>query len=69
MVGAPPDLFHSYLGLAYLATIGDPDLKELDVGLCCSSETTRKIERAREGLLQLANGDNRRKWEQDGFWD
>lgn len=61
-VGGPPDIFHSYLGLAALATMGDGDLKEFDVGLCCSKETTRKIERARDGLLKGKG------WENDGFW-
>lgn len=61
--GAPPDIYHSYLGLAALATMGDEDLKEFDVGLCCTLETTRKIEKARDGLLQGRDRD----WE-DGFW-
>ncbi|KAH8736243.1 terpenoid cyclases/protein prenyltransferase alpha-alpha toroid [Ilyonectria robusta] len=66
-VGGPPDMYHSYLGLAALATMGDSDLKEFDVGLCCSKETTRKIERARAGLLDSIRGE-RRGWEGDGFW-
>ena len=65
-VGGPPDLYHSYLGLAALATLGDADLKEFDVGLCCSRETTTKIERAREGLLESARGNS---WDEDGFWE
>ncbi|KAM5347588.1 hypothetical protein ACJ41O_007412 [Fusarium nematophilum] len=64
-VGGPPDMYHSYLGLAALATMGEGDLKEFDVGLCCSKETTRKIERAREGLLESMR--ERRGWD-DGFW-
>lgn len=55
-VDGPPDLYHSYLGLAALATMGDADLKEFDVGLCCSKETTWKIELARDGLLERARG-------------
>ncbi|KAK7425751.1 geranylgeranyl transferase type-1 subunit beta [Neonectria magnoliae] len=66
-VGGPPDMYHSYLGLAALATMGDSDLKEFDVGLCCSKETTRKIERARAGLLDSTRGE-RKSWEGDGFW-
>ncbi|KIL93050.1 Protein prenylation [Fusarium avenaceum] len=31
-VGGPPDMYHSYLGLAALGTMGDDDLKEFDVG-------------------------------------
>lgn len=66
-VGGPPDMYHSYLGLAALATMGDSDLKKFDVGLCCSKETTRKIERARAGLLDSIRGE-RKGWEGDGFW-
>ncbi|OBS21562.1 hypothetical protein FPOA_07898 [Fusarium poae] len=29
-VGGPPDMYHSFLGLAALATMGDEDLKEFD---------------------------------------
>ncbi|PHH76437.1 hypothetical protein CDD80_1546 [Ophiocordyceps camponoti-rufipedis] len=50
--GGPPDLFHSYLGLAALALLGEPGLREMDVALCCSRDVSRKIERAREGLLK-----------------
>ncbi|KAI5463563.1 geranylgeranyl transferase type I beta subunit [Mariannaea sp. PMI_226] len=65
-VGGPPDLYHSYLGLAALAAMGESDLKDLDVGLCCSKETTKKIELAREGLLEHTRG--KKGWEGDGFW-
>ncbi|KAF4584041.1 geranylgeranyl transferase type I beta subunit [Ophiocordyceps camponoti-floridani] len=34
--GGPPDLFHSYLGLAALALLGEQGLREMDVALCCS---------------------------------
>ncbi|KAI9158055.1 Geranylgeranyl transferase type-1 subunit beta [Paramyrothecium foliicola] len=50
--GAPPDVFHSYLGLAALAMMGEPSLKELDVGLCCSKDITARIAKAGEGLLE-----------------
>ncbi|KAG6004404.1 hypothetical protein E4U21_001124 [Claviceps maximensis] len=66
-VGAHPDLFHSYLGLAALAVMGDADLKEFDVGLCCSRETTRKIELAREGLLRKYT-DGRAERSRKEFW-
>lgn len=62
VAGAPPDMYHSYLGLAALATMGDEDLKDFDVGLCCTLETTRKIEKAREGLFAGNNVWN------DSFW-
>jgi geranylgeranyl transferase type-1 subunit beta len=66
-VGGPPDMYHSYLGLAALGTMGDNDLKEFDVGLCCSQETTRKIQKARDGLLKSTKGEMR-TWRNDGFW-
>lgn len=66
-VGRPPDIYHSYLGLAALANMGESTLKEFDSGLCCSKETTRKIERAREGLLGRAK-ETSKAWGNDGFW-
>lgn len=49
--GSPPDVGHACLGLAALATMGDPGLKRLDPALCVSVETVGKIEKARRGLL------------------
>lgn len=66
---APPDIFHSYLGLAALATIREPGLKDFDVGLCCTKETTDKIARARDGLVGVIRQDAADDWEDDGFWD
>jgi geranylgeranyl transferase type-1 subunit beta len=66
--GTPPDIHHSYLGLAVLAVFGDADLKDFDVGLCCSKETTGKIEKAREGLLKATEGEDQTAWTSDGFW-
>ncbi|KAJ4113233.1 geranylgeranyl transferase type-1 subunit beta [Fusarium equiseti] len=66
-VGGPPDMYHSYLGLAALATMGDTDLKEFDVGLCCTQETTRKLIQARDGLLESTRGD-KKAWGSDSFW-
>ncbi|KAJ4200247.1 geranylgeranyl transferase type-1 subunit beta [Fusarium falciforme] len=66
-VGGPPDMYHAYLGLAALSTMGETDLKELDVGLCCSMDTTRKIQRARDGLVESIRGE-RKGWRDDGFW-
>jgi geranylgeranyl transferase type-1 subunit beta len=50
--GSPPDIFHSYLGLAALAMMGEENLKSFDVGLCCSKEAADKIQLASRGLLQ-----------------
>ena len=59
----PPDIYHSYLGLAALALLGEKGLKEFDVGLCCSKDTVRKIELARDGLREAEVSFD------DGFWD
>jgi len=53
--GGPPDLYHSYLGLAALATMGEPGLKEFDATLAVSAETARKIAAARSGLTARAD--------------
>ncbi|KJZ80073.1 hypothetical protein HIM_00787 [Hirsutella minnesotensis 3608] len=63
-VGGPPDVFHSFLGLAALSLMGEPELKDFDVALCCSSDTRRKLELARQGLLEVKTG-----FDGDGFWD
>ncbi|KAI6777871.1 farnesyltransferase geranylgeranyltransferase type-1 subunit alpha [Emericellopsis cladophorae] len=68
VAGAPPDLYHAYLGLAGLALLGESGIKEFDVGLCCSTETTAKIERARAGLIQRAEQDAESEQE-DRFWE
>ncbi|RCI09083.1 hypothetical protein L249_5125 [Ophiocordyceps polyrhachis-furcata BCC 54312] len=65
--GGPPDLFHSFLGLAALALLDEPGLKEMDVGLCCSRTLSRKVELAREGLLKVGGGEG--IFNGDGFWD
>lgn len=51
--GSPPDVGHASLGLAALATMGDPSLRKLDPVLCVSVDAVRKLELAREGLLKL----------------
>lgn len=43
--GYPPDLYHSYLGLATLAMMKEPGLKEVDPVLCASTETKEKMEK------------------------
>lgn len=67
--GGPPDIYHSYLGLAILAMMGEPELKELDVALCCSKDTARKIELAREGISVGGQQMSGLDWQNDGFWD
>lgn len=52
--GDPPDIYHSSLGLAALATMGYPGLKRFDPGLCVSADTVRKIEKGRRALLGRA---------------
>lgn len=68
--GGHPDLYHSYLGLAALAVMGDEDLKDFDVGLCCSRDTLRKIELARGGLLRrYTETDGRAERGRKEFWE
>ncbi|UKZ79767.1 hypothetical protein TrVFT333_007529 [Trichoderma virens FT-333] len=64
-VGDPPDIYHSYLGLTTVALLGGSDLKEVDAGFCCSKEGARKIEVARDGLLESL----KRQSEQRGLGD
>lgn len=49
--------------------MGDTDLKEIDVGMCCSKETVRKIELAREGMLNDLDVATRDDWSADGLWE
>ncbi|ROT37057.1 type-1 proteins geranylgeranyltransferase subunit beta [Sodiomyces alkalinus F11] len=70
--GGPPDIYHSYLGLAALATMGDATLKGFDAPLCVSAETVRKLEAARRVLV--ASDEARGTWAAksrstaDAFW-
>ncbi|CAG8973393.1 hypothetical protein HYALB_00000156 [Hymenoscyphus albidus] len=45
--GNPPDIYHSYLGLAALAILKEPGLKPLDSVLCVSEEQKEKMIRMR----------------------
>ncbi|KAG9236909.1 terpenoid cyclases/protein prenyltransferase alpha-alpha toroid [Amylocarpus encephaloides] len=45
--GSPPDIYHSYLGLAALAIMKEPGLKPFDSALCCSKEQRENITRVR----------------------
>ena len=62
--GGPPDIYHAYLGLAALATMGEPSLKEFDTALCISADTVRKIEAGRKGLLKR-EGEQGRQYTKD----
>ncbi|EGX90423.1 geranylgeranyl transferase beta subunit, putative [Cordyceps militaris CM01] len=66
--GAPPDIYHSYLGLTALAVMGDPKLKPLHAELCCSVEVAACIAKARDGLLAAEKARAATNWENDGFW-
>lgn len=50
--GSPPDLFHSYLGLAALATMAGDETEEglgqFDVRLCLGKEAASRVDRARQ---------------------
>jgi len=49
--GNPPDIYHSYLGLAALATMKEPGLKEFDPVLCISKQQRKNIDRMRKDGL------------------
>lgn len=53
--GGTPDPYHSYLGLAALATLGDHELGGFDAGLCAPEGVVRRIERGRAALVKGAN--------------
>ncbi|ERS95663.1 hypothetical protein HMPREF1624_07737 [Sporothrix schenckii ATCC 58251] len=60
--GGPPDVYHSYLSLAVLATKGEPTLKAFDPAMSVSVDTVRTIEAARRGLLRgLGDGGAKRR--------
>ena len=48
---ASPDIYHSCLGLAALATVKEPGLKALDPALCISLEQRAKIDKLRNEVL------------------
>ncbi|KAL2757221.1 hypothetical protein ACRALDRAFT_2099553 [Sodiomyces alcalophilus JCM 7366] len=70
--GGPPDIYHAYLGLAALATMGDTTLKPFDAALCVSTDTVGKLEAARRVLV--ASDEARGTWDvksrstTDAFW-
>jgi len=43
----PPDIYHSYLGLAALSIMNEAGLKSLDAALCVSTEQRQKVEQLR----------------------
>lgn len=51
----PPDMYHSYLGLAALATLQEPSLKPFDAALTASVDTGAKIATARAAMIMRAN--------------
>lgn len=59
--GGPPDIYHAYLGLAALATMGDTSLKQFDTSLCVSVDTVKKAAAARDALI--ATDMAREAWE------
>ncbi|KAI8958384.1 terpenoid cyclases/Protein prenyltransferase [Daldinia sp. FL1419] len=72
--GAPPDVYHAYLGLAALATLADADAdgkKEEGIGrfdprLCIGIEASRRVTKAREALLAASKEDDSdEEWEQE----
>lgn len=60
--GGPPDVYHSYLSLAALATQNEPTLKAFDPAMSVSLDTVRTIEASRRGLLRgLGDGGAKRR--------
>ncbi|KAK6213377.1 prenyltransferase and squalene oxidase [Colletotrichum tabaci] len=57
--GAPPDIYHGFLGLAALAIMGDSDLKPFDASVCATQETADKVVAAREGLRDATKAGRR----------
>ncbi|KAI0593363.1 terpenoid cyclases/protein prenyltransferase alpha-alpha toroid [Biscogniauxia sp. FL1348] len=65
--GGPPDVYHAYMGLAALATLGGEEgLKKFDPRICASVEVAEKIARAREALIRR---DEERERESDDDGD
>jgi len=62
--GGPPDIYHAFLGLAALSVMDEPGLKSLDPAPVLSTDTVRKVEAGRKGLLALARGGSRHDAEQ-----
>lgn len=52
--GSPPDLYHAYMGLVALAAMGEPNLKKIDLAMCISEDTVKRLEAGRRGLLGAA---------------
>ena len=44
IAGDPPDIYHSYLGLAALALHHEPGLKEFDPALCITKDAKQYLE-------------------------
>ncbi len=42
--GDPPDIYHSYLGLAALALLKDPSVKPIIPSVCFSQDAARFLE-------------------------
>lgn len=57
--GGTPDPYHSYLGLAALATMGDHELGGFDAGLCVPEGVVGRIEKGRAVLMRGAQGSAR----------
>ncbi|CAK7272868.1 geranylgeranyl transferase type-1 subunit beta [Sporothrix epigloea] len=60
--GGPPDIYHSYLSIAALASQNEDMLKAFDPAMCVSQDTVRTIETARLGLSRgLGEAGERRR--------
>ncbi|OCK83935.1 geranylgeranyl transferase type I beta subunit [Lepidopterella palustris CBS 459.81] len=59
MPGDPPDLYHSYLGLATMAILDEPGLKSFDAPLCMSNDARKHLESLswRRKIVGIRDGD------------
>lgn len=44
VVGDPPDMYHSFLGMMVLAMLGEPGLQSVDAALCITDRAKRHLE-------------------------
>lgn len=51
--GSPPDIQHTFFGVAALSVMGDPAMKPVDPALAVTTDTVRNIEKARRALVEL----------------
>lgn len=61
--GDPPDVYHSYLGLAALAIMGEPSLSPIEPGPCFSRDACKHLQslswrKVTQGVLEEKPSDD-----------